>query len=427
MNTNYSKPSSRVERREPCPKCRAGGGDRAGDNLAVYSDGGKHCFACGRHEHADPWVEVERMVREKEAKVELPQVLDFPKDYTPLNDSIFAKNAMSWLRAYGINDGEITQWSIGWSGIHQLLVYPVYDAQNKLVMWQGRSFAPNAPQKYLTFGPKHDIMHLVGRKNSGICVVTEDMVSAIKVGRSYQAMPLWGAEMGLGLIKKLSERFDELGIWLDSNKTKEAVKIALRASQYIPTFVVATPYDPKGYGHDIILSKVEEARKGTIWKEHTQAPADPKREAIEMGYPDREECAQRLRNAIAVAQEKKGAMALAGAPKAAIEPNGSVRLLDANGRDLQLGYTDPHSDRGRVETKPYVNCDGGAACISKDGNQCVYCQEYDREGYIESRVKMKDMYGRDRFLDEVKSFAETAHYPFPYVDSHEYKKDTHGS
>jgi hypothetical protein len=30
---------------EACPKCRDRGGDRAGDNLALYADGGKHCFA----------------------------------------------------------------------------------------------------------------------------------------------------------------------------------------------------------------------------------------------------------------------------------------------------------------------------------------------------------------------------------------------
>ena len=30
---------------EACPKCRDRGADRRGDNLAIYSDGGRHCFA----------------------------------------------------------------------------------------------------------------------------------------------------------------------------------------------------------------------------------------------------------------------------------------------------------------------------------------------------------------------------------------------
>lgn len=36
--------SSQVVSREACPKCRDAGGDYKGDNLVVYSNGGKHCF-----------------------------------------------------------------------------------------------------------------------------------------------------------------------------------------------------------------------------------------------------------------------------------------------------------------------------------------------------------------------------------------------
>jgi len=34
---------------EPCPNCREAGRDTAGDNLVVYDDGHKHCFACSTH------------------------------------------------------------------------------------------------------------------------------------------------------------------------------------------------------------------------------------------------------------------------------------------------------------------------------------------------------------------------------------------
>ncbi len=36
-----------------CPKCVEKGGDKSRDNLANYSDGGKHCFSCGYHVHGD--------------------------------------------------------------------------------------------------------------------------------------------------------------------------------------------------------------------------------------------------------------------------------------------------------------------------------------------------------------------------------------
>ena len=48
-------------RKEQCPDCASNGGDTSKDNLAVYSDGQTHCFACGTHgftEHSNKLVEV---------------------------------------------------------------------------------------------------------------------------------------------------------------------------------------------------------------------------------------------------------------------------------------------------------------------------------------------------------------------------------
>ena len=39
--------------KQQCPKCVEKGGDKSKDNLAVYSDGGRHCFSCGYHVHGD--------------------------------------------------------------------------------------------------------------------------------------------------------------------------------------------------------------------------------------------------------------------------------------------------------------------------------------------------------------------------------------
>lgn len=37
---------NKVIKKVPCPRCRAKGGDTAGDNLVLYSDGSGYCFAC---------------------------------------------------------------------------------------------------------------------------------------------------------------------------------------------------------------------------------------------------------------------------------------------------------------------------------------------------------------------------------------------
>lgn len=50
--------------KEPCPKCRAGGGDTSGDNLVRYSDGHGYCFACGSYFRADGTEPVKRELKE---------------------------------------------------------------------------------------------------------------------------------------------------------------------------------------------------------------------------------------------------------------------------------------------------------------------------------------------------------------------------
>ena len=44
---------SKVIDRIQCPSCAKHGRDSSCDNLCVYEDGGKHCFACGHHEFKD--------------------------------------------------------------------------------------------------------------------------------------------------------------------------------------------------------------------------------------------------------------------------------------------------------------------------------------------------------------------------------------
>ena len=47
------KTDSKLVKREQCPKCKERGADNSGDNLAVYDDGHKYCFACTYAEFSD--------------------------------------------------------------------------------------------------------------------------------------------------------------------------------------------------------------------------------------------------------------------------------------------------------------------------------------------------------------------------------------
>lgn len=45
-----SQSRSKLIGREPCPECTSSGRDRSGDNLAIYDDGHKYCYACNYYE-----------------------------------------------------------------------------------------------------------------------------------------------------------------------------------------------------------------------------------------------------------------------------------------------------------------------------------------------------------------------------------------
>jgi len=49
---------TQVAERTRCPVCAENGRDTSRDNLCVYADGGKHCFACGYHEGTNTKIEM---------------------------------------------------------------------------------------------------------------------------------------------------------------------------------------------------------------------------------------------------------------------------------------------------------------------------------------------------------------------------------
>ena len=226
-----------------CPRCANLGRDISKDNLGEYSDGHAYCYSCGYHK---PGNLKSRIVSSDISETVTSGGLNFPEDYI----KYIPREVYLWLNKYKLTHTEINQHKFGWSENRKLFVMPVYQG-DELLMWQGRDFSGNPKaKKYLTHGPASDILHIIesplqDNDERDIIVVTEGLLDAIKVGRVYNAMPLWGSHMPLKTIRRLAMRFKRLGIWLDSDKLVEAVKTALRASQFIETFVVHSERDPK--------------------------------------------------------------------------------------------------------------------------------------------------------------------------------------
>ena len=259
-----------------CPKCRNKGKDTSGDNLAVYSDNHKFCFSCGYREPAD--------IGKLMSHIDDTSPIEIKGSNLPDDISyIIPKEPYRWLKQYGIMEWEIKQHRFCWSEIRQLLIFPVFGDNSKdVVFWQGRYFGNQYTEpviiggrtmgyeksrkphpKYLTSGQHSGILHVLGEEHKNTIILTEDLISAIKVSRVYSAMPLWGSNLASETMKRLhkyciSHSFAKVGIWLDPDKNIEAVKMAMRMSQLFPEVaVIQSALDPKDYGTDAIVQLVQ--------------------------------------------------------------------------------------------------------------------------------------------------------------------------
>lgn len=181
--------------------------------------------------------------------------------------------ALDWLKQYNITAQDIHEHHFCWSeegkvirrGTPQeqrfspCLVFPVYDPFGNLVMWQGRYFGTDPRVvKYYHRGAK-DTLHIIGK--SGIIVLVEDIISAIRVSKVARACPLFGSSINLDFLIRLHGVTNEFLIWLDADMGKKAQGAAERATQFFDRVgVIQTELDPKCYKHEEIERIVNEIR-----------------------------------------------------------------------------------------------------------------------------------------------------------------------
>jgi len=222
----------------PCPACRASGGDRSGNNLAIYSDFHEWCFACGYFK--PPTLEYRiRPKQEAETKQDL---------FSPCTKEL-PQPAYAYLKQYGLTNQEIGE-NYLWHD-DGLLIF------NGDKFHCGRNFSGTGP-KYVTKGKvkgneviftnvPDDLGAECERLLSSI-VIVEDAVSAIKISRVCSAVPLMGAVIPMELILRLSKQFKNVFVWLDPDKKEEAPKQALKAAPFFDKVVtIWSGKDPKYY------------------------------------------------------------------------------------------------------------------------------------------------------------------------------------
>jgi hypothetical protein len=220
---------------ERCPSCAKMGNDRSGNNLAIYSDGHKYCFACGYYEKGDI---VERYKFQQEPK----------KPSKFFNRALsFNDKALIYLKKYGLTNQEIDD-NYFWDD-SGFMVFDGDEFQN------ARNFT-GMGAKYITRGIIKGNEKIFANGEDWV-VIVEDAISAIKVSRVVSSVAIHNSIIPLELILRLAKRFSNLAIWLDPDKQKEVLREANKASIHFEKVnVIWADKDPKDFSTQDILNKL---------------------------------------------------------------------------------------------------------------------------------------------------------------------------
>jgi hypothetical protein len=234
----------------PCPKCRARGADRRGDNLAIYSDGSAHCFAnCGYHKHPRLYVRKE-VNHADENKAVLPR--DFTREVPAAG--------WKWLLQYGL---PYSYWKpfTGYSPAEERLILLVGDPT---VFSIGRYVGGNAEQrarespgfrKWRIYGDRAGFAQVLGTENTGPTeavapiVLVEDIISWHKVAQVAPSLCLFGTDIHSKAIQVLKPFKRPVSLWLDEDQYGVLPKKITRLQTFldVPVAFIRKRKDPKEY------------------------------------------------------------------------------------------------------------------------------------------------------------------------------------
>ena len=162
----------------------------------------------------------------------------------------WSNHATGWVKRYGITDAEIERFKIGYHLPTGRVCLPVYRGR-VLIGYQLRDVVGDTDTKYLTekMGAKTLLFRV--RNGKRTCVIVEDMLSAIKVGRQVDTAAMLGSSLNHEIIAKLASEYDEVIIWMDNdnivikrkqNEYKSLLDMLCKSAR-----IIRTSRDPKDY------------------------------------------------------------------------------------------------------------------------------------------------------------------------------------
>lgn len=238
--------NSYLIRQERCPECAKQGKDTSGNNLAVYSDGHQFCYSCSYYVPSNG---IARFKSKNEPELIKHEVV-LPSD----SDVNYPARAIEWINKYELTRNDLLTNNVLWSENKQRLIFPVYGPTG-LIAYQGRYFGEDKEVKWYGRGNLKDTFHILGRSSSQL-VLVEDIVSAIKLAKFTEAMPLFGSHVGIERFKRLRKLIEpsvEVFLYLDPDmRRKSIVEARIGSMVGLNMRVIYSGADPKEESYETL-------------------------------------------------------------------------------------------------------------------------------------------------------------------------------
>lgn len=174
-----------------------------------------------------------------------------------------SKETVDWLGKYDIGVGEALQREVYSLPSRQQSIFLLErfllghsrSISEAGVYFQARNHHPNSKQRYYTKGSVEDILpiYFYGEGYTKSLVLVEDCLSAIKIARQCDAMPLLGSGISNLKLSRLKPFYGFLDVWLDADMLAKARTIKQRAEMIgFKSRVIYSPKDPKEYSNEEI-------------------------------------------------------------------------------------------------------------------------------------------------------------------------------
>lgn len=166
--------------------------------------------------------------------------------------------AAVWLYKAGIGRPEIAELGAYWHEPTARVVLPVIDGED-VVYWQARDpFWTRGSERPKYINPETDKQHLVAKYGRGDpLVLTEDVLSAFRVGQLTEAWSLLGTNLTDPVLARILKRGGAVRVWLDPDKAgRKASRTILNrlTACGVDADAITTQRDPKLYSRrDIAL------------------------------------------------------------------------------------------------------------------------------------------------------------------------------